>query len=107
MNRKRWSGAFFALFVAAGCGDDDGPKGKCNQLVAGACELMDQCKVLSDVAQCRRDQSRAMECDAAHDVGATYDKCVEDIKARDCATWVTALNQDLALPDSCRTAITK
>jgi hypothetical protein len=73
------------LLVAAGagCGDDDTPSDKCNDLFGAVCRGMSGCSYI-DYATCRQEIAGTVDCGRVCAVTANYDPCMGAIGAMTC-----------------------
>jgi hypothetical protein len=92
-----------ALFVV-GCGGDDGgsPTEKCQAFASAVCSKFVTCQLASSMSSCVSEFGKALECNRAVGVSATYDSCLSDINAATC-DQVRASPSDL--PPSCSKTI--
>jgi hypothetical protein len=74
----------FVLVLVVGCGTDESPVDKCDDLVDTLCDRGVQC-LGGAHTDCVQTFQQALSCGAAKDVSSSYDRCIAQLEADSCA----------------------
>lgn len=76
---------FVLAVTVAGCGGEDSPVEKCDDLVSTVCDRLVECLPgAATRAQCIQEIQAALPCGSAQDVTASYGRCMEHLREFSC-----------------------
>ena len=99
-------GSLLAVFLLLACsssatGPDPASEAKCRSLETAICDRVLACDATATRPACMSAISSSLDCGRAVGVSATYDRCLTELAAFDCAVF----DGGATLPASCKDAV--